>query len=148
MQLIEIDESNIKFALKCQVSIEQQNYVADSARILAKAYAYRKQNAKAWLLKEKEEILGIAMVRFPQKTYVLDQLLIDHSWQKQGLGTKALTCLLTYMKQSSHANKAYLCYIDGNEAAKGCFEKFGFRPTGQIDENEVIMEIQWDEKEK
>ena len=33
----------------------------------------------------------------------------------------------------------YLCYIDGNDAARCMYEKLGFKLIGEADEDEIIM---------
>ena len=33
-----------------------------------------------------------------------------------------------------------LCYVDGDESAKRLYEKLGFRHTGEVEEDEIVME--------
>ena len=44
------------------------------------------------------------------------------------------------MERDGKYDKAVLCYIDGNEAARNMYEKLGFHLTGERDGNEIIME--------
>ncbi len=33
-----------------------------------------------------------------------------------------------------------LCYVDGDEPAKRLYEKLGFRHTGEVEEDGIVME--------
>ena len=48
--------------------------------------------------------------------------------------------VLDAMKADGKYNKVVLCYLEGNEAAKHLYEKFGFVETDH-DEDEIIMEL-------
>ena len=48
--------------------------------------------------------------------------------------------LLEAMKADGKYNKVVLCYLEGNEAAKRLYEKFGF-VGAERDEDEIIMEL-------
>ena len=44
------------------------------------------------------------------------------------------------MRLHGKYDKAVLCYIEGDEAARNLYEKLGFRHTGEAYEDEIIME--------
>lgn len=45
------------------------------------------------------------------------------------------------MKEDGKYNKIILCYVEGDEPAKRLYEKLGFIHTGEVDEDEVGMEM-------
>ena len=45
------------------------------------------------------------------------------------------------MKADGVFRKVVLCYVDGDEPAKKLYEKFGFRHTGEVEEDEIVMEL-------
>ena len=45
------------------------------------------------------------------------------------------------MKDDGKYDKAVLCYIDGDDAARNLYEKLGFRHTSEADGDEIIMEL-------
>ena len=72
--------------------------------------------------------------------YDFSQLFIDARYQGRGFGLEASRQILKEMEQDGKYDKAVLCYIDGNDAAKNLYETLGFRLTGERDEEEIIME--------
>lgn len=128
--------------LKLNVSEAQKNFVADSATILARAYAYRESRSKAYVIYN--DIIPVGMALYYDcaelNAYDLSQLFIDERYQGNGFGIEATKQILDKMKSDNKYDKVTLCYIDGNEAAKNMYEKLGFKLTGDRDGDEIIME--------
>ena len=72
--------------------------------------------------------------------YIFSELFIDARYQGKGYGKEATQMVLDAMKADGKYNKVVLCYLEGNEAAKRLYEKFGFVETDR-DEDEIIMEL-------
>ena len=128
--------------LRLKVSDAQKSFVADSATILARAYAYRESRSKAYVIYNDTLPVGMALYYdcAELNAYDLSQLFIDERYQGNGFGIEATKQILDKMKSDSKYDKVILCYIDGNEAARNMYEKLGFTLTGDRDEDEVIME--------
>ena len=128
--------------LRLKVSDAQKSFVADSATMLARAYAYRESRSKAYVIYNDTLPVGMALYYDCEElnAYDLSQLFIDERYQGNGFGIEAAKQILDKMKSDSKYDRVTLCYIDGNEAAKNMYEKLGFRLTGDRDENEIIME--------
>ena len=128
--------------LRLKVSDAQKSFVADSATMLARAYAYRESRSKAYVIYNDTLPVGIALYYdcAELNAYDLSQLFIDERYQGNGFGMEATKQILDKMKSDSKYDKVILCYIDGNEAAKNMYEKLGFTLTGDRDEDEIIME--------
>ena len=128
--------------LRLKVSDAQESFVADSATMLARAYAYRESRSKAYVIYNDTLPVGMALYYdcAELNAYDLSQLFIDERYQGNGFGIEATKQILDKMKSDSKYDKVILCYIDGNEAAKNMYEKLGFTLTGDRDEDEVIME--------
>ena len=128
--------------LRLKVSDAQKSFVADSATMLARAYAYRESRSKAYVIYNDTLPVGMALYYdcAELNAYDLSQLFIDERYQGNGFGIEATKQILDKMKSDSKYDKVILCYIDGNEAAKNMYEKLGFTLTGDRDEDEVIME--------
>ena len=45
------------------------------------------------------------------------------------------------MKQERRFEKIVLCYVEGNEGARVLFESLGFKHTGDVDGDELTMEL-------
>ena len=128
--------------LRLKVSDAQKSFVADSATMLARAYAYRESRSKAYVIYNDNLPVGMALYYdcAELNAYDLSQLFIDERYQGNGFGIEATKQILDKMKSDSKYDKVILCYIDGNEAAKNMYEKLGFKLTGDRDEDEIIME--------
>lgn len=149
IHFIDIDPGNWRLDLK--VAESQKNYVANSAVMLARAYAYRDYNSRAFVICDDETPVGMGMYHdCPElDAYDLSQIFIDERYQGRGYGKAAAKLVLEAMKQEGKYGKVVLCYIAGNDAAKALYEAFGFVEIDR-DEDEIIMELrlQNDKKEK
>ena len=142
IHLVDIDPGNWRLSLS--VSEPQKNYVSDSYAMLARAYAYREQRSRAFVIYNDETPVGMGLYYdLPDmECYDLSQIFIDQWYQGKGYGKAATKAVLEAMKQDGKYNKVDLCYIDGNDAAKKLYEGFGFVEIDR-DEDEIIMELQF-----
>lgn len=140
IHLVDIDPGNWRLGLT--VSESQKNYVSDSYAILARAYAYREQRSKAFVIYNDETPVGMGLYYDLTELdcFDLSQLFIDERYQGRGYGKAATQLILDAMKQDGKYNKVDLCYIEGNDAAKNLYEQFGFVEIDR-DENEIILEL-------
>ena len=141
IHLVDIDPDN--WRLKLEVAESQKHYVANSAVMLARAYAYRNQRSRAFVIYDDETPVGMGLYYdLPDlECYDLSQIFIDERYQGRGYGRAATKLSLEAMKQDGKYSKVDLCYIEGNDAAKTLYESFGFIEIDR-DEDEIIMELQ------
>lgn len=140
VHLVVIDPGNWRLGLT--VSESQKNYVSDSYAMLARAYAYREQRSRAFVIYNDKTPVGMGMYHdCPDlDAFDLSQIFIDERYQRKGYGKAATKLVLDAMKQDGKYSKAILCYIEGNNAAKDLYESFGFVEIDR-DEDEIIMEL-------
>ena len=140
IHLVDIDPGNWRLGLR--VADSQKNYVSDSYAMLARAYAYREQRSRAFVIYDNETPVGMGMYHdCPDlDAFDLSQIFIDERYQRKGYGKAATKLVLDAMKQDGQYSKAILCYIEGNNAAKDLYESFGFVEIDR-DEDEIIMEL-------
>lgn len=123
------------------VSEEQKIYVSDRNAILARAYAHREHRSQANLIYHGDIPVGMILIYDCDKLggYDFSQLFIDKRYQRNGYGLQAAQLALEWMRADKKYNKVYLCYKEGNDAAKEMYLKLGFLHTGECDEDEIIM---------
>lgn len=140
IRLVTITPDNWRLGLS--VREDQYDYVSDSSGILARAYAYRDNRSQAFVIYDDNVPVGMAMYHDLDdwKAYDFSQFFIDHRYQRKGYGLKAAEMILEKMKADGKYDRVVLCYINGDEAAKNLYEKLGFNHTGQVDDDEIIME--------
>ena len=139
IHLEEITPDNWREELK--VSKEQERYVSDAMKILARAYAFRNQRSYACIIYGEGEPIGMALYYDCDElqAYDFSQLFIDERYQGRGFGKEAAKLILDRMKRDGKYSEVVLCYIEGNKAAKEMYEKLGFYHTGEADEDEIVM---------
>lgn len=140
IHLIDIGPDNWRTNLK--VAESQRNYVANSAVLMARAYAYREQRSRAFFICSDETSVGMGLYYdLPEYAcYDFSQLFIDERYQGNGYGKAATKAVLDAMRKDGKYRKVMLCYIEGNTAAKKLYESFGFVQTDR-DEDEIGMEL-------
>lgn len=124
-----------------QLYDDQKSYVSNVTGILARAYAYREFRSEVYIIYVNENPAGMAMYYDLDdlEAYDFSQFFIDKRYQGHGYGKEAAKAVLELMKKDGKYKKVTLCYIDGNEAARKMYESLGFKATGEVDEDEVIM---------
>ncbi len=129
--------------LDLHVRDDQRRFVSDRAGILARAYAYRDSRSRAFVIYQDELPVGMAMYYDIDEAneYNFSQFFIDQRYQGNGFGYAAAARILQEMKNDGKYDKVCLCYLDGDDAARSLYEKLGFRPTGEADEDEIVMEM-------
>ena len=118
IHLVDIDPGNWRLGLK--VAESQKRYVANSAVMLARAYAYRDQRSRAFVIYDDETPVGMGLYYdLPDlECYDISQIFIDERYQGRGYGRASTKLILDAMKQDGKYSKVDLCYIEGNDAAK------------------------------
>lgn len=141
IRLEDIDAGNWRIPFR--VSKEQEQYVANTTTILARAYAYRNDRSQALLIYEDDTPVGMVLYHDEDSldAYIFSEILIDERFQGKGYGTTATKLVLDRMKEDGRYHKVVLCYIEGNDAAKKLYESFGFEEIDR-DEDEIIMELE------
>lgn len=140
--MIHVEDINVEnWRTPLNVSKAQELYVANTTTILARAYAYRNARSKAFLIYDDKTPVGMGLYHDEESLngYIFSELLIDERFQSKGYGKAATKIVLDCMKNDGKYNKVFLCYIEGNDAAKALYEKFGFIEIDR-DGNEIIME--------
>lgn len=125
------------------VAPQQKEQVADRITLLARAFAYRNSRSRAYFIMHEDVPLGMALYYdLPQReAYVLSELFIDTRYQRMGYGTAATAALLAQMRADGRWRRVLLCYIEGNDAARGLYASFGFAENGARDQDEIEMEL-------
>ena len=140
IHLEEVTPDNWRSGLR--VREDQRHYVADSAGILARSWAYRKSRSQAFIVYDEDTPVGMGLYYDDpddESAFVFSQFFIDQRYQRRGFGLEAARQILRRMEADGSRGKVYLCYIDGDTAAKNLYEKLGFRETGEAWEDEITM---------
>ena len=125
------------------VKEEQKNFAASNVTILARAFVYRKENAKVFAVYYSDKPIGLIMQRDwidgNKIVCIMDQFMIDKKSQGKGLGKAALQKWLSMIEAEKRYPCVQLCYVEGDIAAKRLYENFGFYEIDK-DDDEIIMQ--------
>ena len=128
--------------LGLHVRENQRRYAADSSGILARAYAYRESRSRAFIISVDDTPVGMALYYDWEDAYNFSQFFIDERYQGRSLGYEAARLVIREMEKDGVYHKVVLCYVEGDEAAERLYRKLGFSPTGEKEEDEIVMEKQ------
>lgn len=143
ISLREVTEDNKKAILQIQVKEAQSDYIETVEACLAEAAVCRVYKPVGLYLEE--ALVGFAMYGFfpeeDEKGKVwMDRLVIDASFQGQGLGTVMLEFLIERLKSEYDCEQMYLSVYEDNVVAISMYVKAGFCFNGERDENgEKVM---------
>ena len=137
--LRELDETTGVYDLN--VADEQKSFVASVDVLLARAYIYRKCRSQAYTVFSDEEAVGMVLYydNPGENAYELAELFIDVRFQRRGYATAVLNQVLNQMRLEGKYPKVTLVYVEGDEAARNLYLKFGFAEREQ-NQDEITMD--------
>ena len=145
VELIDLSEDNMKQCFKLKVASDQEQYIASNEDSW-KAAKENEKVARPFVLISDGKIVGFTMFAFdenyedPNDRYWLWRLMIDESLQGKGYGTAALRVIIQYFKDHG-ANNIRLSTKDSNTKALSMYRKAGFRDTGELNDEEIVLQL-------
>lgn len=79
--------------------------------------------------------------------YFLWKLLIDQHFQRRGVGRAALTQIIDLVRADG-ATELFTSYQPGDGEPWPFYQRFGFQPTGQIDDGEIVLRLDFPATER
>jgi diamine N-acetyltransferase len=140
-------------ALALRVSPEQGQFVADVGTSLREAVDYPEACARYWTANDGDRVVGFVMLSDGIPADVLDsdptlvgpyflwRLLIDENAQRQGYGSAALDALVEYVRTRPGADALLTSASQGEGSPQPFYERYGFVPTGEVHEGEVVLRL-------
>ncbi|MBT4034501.1 MAG: GNAT family N-acetyltransferase [Candidatus Marinimicrobia bacterium] len=143
IELRELDKSNYRDILNLKVADNQTGFVASNAISLAQALFH----SQAWYrgIYRGDTAVGFVMLDLDMEKpdYYLWRYMIDEKFQGHGYGYKALELVIEHVKSLPNSTEFLLSYVPKEGNPKGFYEKLGFLDTGEIEEGEVIMKLEF-----
>ncbi|KOS68783.1 spermidine acetyltransferase [Lysinibacillus contaminans] len=146
LHICEVTPSNWRAVAALEVSPNQQQFIESNAYSLAESMY--EENGTSVGLYDGDTLVGYAMYGWYSeigKSVWLDRFMIDHSFQGKGYAKRFLVLLIEHLQQIYQCEKIYLSLHPDNNLAMKIYESFGFRLTGENDDNGpvvgVVMEL-------
>ena len=137
--LREVTGDNLNEVLRLSVTEAQNAYVAPNAVSIAQAHY--SDNAWYRAIYAGETPVGFVMVSVDTQKpeYMLWRYMIDHRHQGRGYGRQALRLVMDHIRTLPGADTFYLSCVPGDGGPEGFYRGMGFVPTGDWDDDEMIM---------
>ncbi|MDP7980948.1 GNAT family N-acetyltransferase [Bacillus sp. WLY-B-L8] len=146
LHICEVTASNWRSVAALDVAEEQRQFIESNAFSLAESLF--EGNATSLALYDKETLVGYAMYGWyseKNESIWLDRFMIDYNFQGNGYAKRFLRLLISYLHQKYQCKRIYLSLHPNNKLAMKLYESFGFRLTGDIDDEGpvvgVVMEL-------
>lgn len=140
IQLREVDENNFYECINLKVKDEQNKYVAKNTYSLAQAWLYYSVT-RPFAIYYNDTMVGFVMLEYDEveKECGIWRFMIDERYQNKGYGKEAMEAVLKYIKSNPVFELIYLSFKPENIIAEKLYRNFGFVPTGEIDDGEIVM---------
>lgn len=147
VSLREVTAQNVRDVCRLAVDPAQLGYVAPNAVSLAEALV----NPEAWYraIYADDALAGFVMVwdeslRVPRPAAPnlgLWRLMVDARFQGKGIGRAALEQVIAHVRGKGVSSRFVTSYVPGPASPEPFYSKLGFRPTGEMDGDEVVLEL-------
>lgn len=148
MRLVEITDANRDAVCALRVQPGQQRFVASVARSLEDAATTPEGEPWYRAVYSGAEPVGFVMLSWnvpPGRPgvlgpYFLWRLLIDARYQAHGYGRAVLT-LVADLVRADGGTELLTSHQPDEDGPGPFYRRFGFRPTGEIDDGEVVLRL-------
>ena len=131
ISLREITVDTVNTILELRVAENQKDFVRPNAVSISQAYF----DKTAWFraIYDDDTPVGFVMlwIDTEKPEYWLWRFMIDHRYQKNGFGYRAMELILEYVKSLPNATQLKLSYKPGDGDPSPCYAKVGFVLTGE-----------------
>ena len=144
-ELRKIDDNNIQECIALRVTEEQAQYICSNQDSL-KDSTDNPTVARPFAIYVDNRIVGFTMFAFdedyedPNDRYWLWRFMIDKDLQGRGYGRAALKTIIDYFKEQG-VGYIKLSTKESNSQAISLYHKFGFRENGEMNDEEVVLQL-------
>jgi diamine N-acetyltransferase len=145
--LREITDTNRDAVRALHVAPGQELFVASVERSLVEAAATPRANPWYRAIYVGDEPVGFVMLSWDVTPspgilgpWFLWRLLIDQRHQRKGFGREALAQIINTVRAAG-ATELLTSYQPGDGEPWPFYERFGFEPTGEIDDGEIVLRL-------
>ena len=131
-----VNEHNWFKVIALELSPEQETFTSSPLNILARAYVYRDNNARAFAIYSNEIIVGVCLIcelNSLLSTYELQQFMIDKNYQGMGYGSQALKKIIKMLKKEGRYSCLEACVRKADTIAIDMYTANGFINTRQVE---------------
>lgn len=144
-ELRKIDDYNLEECIALKVTEEQTQYIASNEGSLKEA-SDNPSVARPFAIYIENKMVGFTMFAFDEEyedqndRYWLWRLMIDKDMQGRGYGSAALKSIVAYFKNQG-VSYIKLSTKESNSKALSLYHKFGFRENGEMNDEEIVLQL-------
>ncbi len=140
VSLREITKDTVRSIVKLKVGPGQDQFVASNGMSIAEAH-YSPDVAWFRAIYVDDEPAGFVMLNDDpiKPEYYLWRFMIDERFQRRGVGQRALTLVMDYVRTRPGATHLLTSVVPGEGTPGPFYEKLGFAYTGEEDDGELFM---------
>ncbi|MDX2548272.1 GNAT family N-acetyltransferase [Streptomyces sp. WI04-05B] len=140
--LEEITEDNWRDVADVAPTDEQRRYVA----ALAARYLLLSQRGKVWTslgVRAGDDVVGHVMWAYDDEdgTHWIGGMVVSASEQGKGMGRATLGAVVERLSALPECREIRLSYHPDNTSAGRLYTSFGFQPTGDFEDEEIVLAI-------
>ena len=147
--LQEVDPEQVRSLIDLEVHQSQNRFVSPVATSLVEAAyppVYRTVPEIPWprMVVADGELAGFVMVALPNADNpepYLWRLLIDRRHQRRGIGRTVLDLVVAQAREWGETTMT-VSYVEGPGSPKPLYDRYGFVPTGEIEDGETVARLQ------
>jgi diamine N-acetyltransferase len=140
--LREVTRDTVRTITGLKVAPRQEGFVATNAESIAEAYFDRE---RAWFraIYAGDVPVGFVMLEdnAEKQEYSLWRFMIDARYQGLGYGRRAIEQVIAYVRTRPGAKVLFTSCVPGDGSPCPFYERLGFRPTGEVDDGEIVMRL-------
>lgn len=124
---------------------EKERFVASNAYSLAQAWLYREAgDVYPFAVYVEEKPVGFMMLDedLEERCLVIWRIMISEEHRLKGYGTRAVERIIRLAEDSGKYDFLILNCHPENVVAMHVYEKVGFRPTGEVERDEIVMRLE------
>jgi RimJ/RimL family protein N-acetyltransferase len=154
LRLVEITPENQRKVARLQTHRSQQAFVATVTESYGDALfpeIYKGEPMIPWMraIEADGELAGFVMLGLPTasepETY-LWRLLIDRRHQRRGIGARALDLVVDECRRRGDRS-LMTSWVPGKGSPEPFYRRYGFEPTGDIEDGEVVARLSFDRED-
>jgi diamine N-acetyltransferase len=148
IRLVPVTRDNLRAVCKLDAG-DGGVQVAPNVMSMAQAAVH----PEAWprAIEKDGELVGFVMLHDPSRAppehppdhphFYVWRLMIDRAHQRNGLGRAAMEQVIEHVRAQPGAERLLLSYVPPAEHLARFYGSFGFEPTGEVDDGELVMSL-------
>ncbi|MFF3653935.1 GNAT family N-acetyltransferase [Streptomyces olivochromogenes] len=146
VHLREITDANRDAVRALRVRRDQKQFVASVSKSLKEAAKKPETNPWYRAVYRGDEPVGFVMLSWKPPTglfkgrHFIWRFLVDKRYQRRGIGEEALTQIADLVRADG-ATELLTSYEPGDGEPWPFYRKFGFEPTGEMDDGEIVLRL-------